>query len=347
MAEAPLHQMKLRPADPGDWPAIVALTQGCCPRTTDLPESLDTCLLGEAGADVVGVVDLQPLGDIGLLRCVAIDRRHRSAGLGKELAAAVESFARSKGMNELCLLTTAAVPFFAGRGYRVDNRADAPAAVQATPAFQASNPDTAVFMTLRLDGHADNAARIRSATGEDAAAILDIYAPIVRHTALSFETEPPAVDEMRARIEQTLAELPWLVSLDERDVVNGYAYASRHRERAAYRWTVDTTIYVRQGSREQGIGRRLVDELLKQLVQRGYRQAFARVVLPNEPGIRLHQALGFEPVGVFRNAGFKNGAWRDVSWWQRQLQDLPPQPAEPVRLPRSDAATLNARPEAT
>ncbi len=330
MAEAPLHQLKLRPAEPGDWPVIAALTQGCCPQAIPEPGRLDTCLLGESGAEVVGVVDLEPVGDIGVLRCVAIDRRHQKAGLGKELAAAVESFARSKGINELCLLTTAAVPFFAGRGYRVDNRADAPAAVQASAAFQASNPDTAVFMTLRLASSADNAARIRLATGDDAAAILDIYAPIVRHTALSFETEPPSVEQMRGRIVETLAELPWLVSLDERGVVSGYAFAGRHRERAAYRWTVDTTIYVRPGSREQGTGRRLGEELLKRLVQQGYRQAFARVVLPNEPGIRLHQSLGFEAVGVFKNAGLKNGTWRDVSWWQRQLQDLPTQPAEPV-----------------
>ncbi|MCK9688577.1 GNAT family N-acetyltransferase [Scleromatobacter humisilvae] len=344
MAEAPLHQMTLRPADPADWPAIAALTQGCCPRTTDVPERLETWLLGEAGAEVVGAVELEPVGDIGFLRCVAVDRRHRSAGLGKELAAAVESFARSKGMNELCLLTTAAVPFFAARGYRVDNRADAPAAVQATPAFQAGNPDTAVFMTLRLDGRANHAAHIRSATGEDANAILDIYGPIVRHTALSSETEPPSVDEMRARIERALPELPWLVSHDERGTVSGYAFASRHRERAAYRWTVDTSICVRQGCREQGIGRRLGDELLKQLVQRGYRQAFARVVLPNEASIRLHRALGFESVGVFKSAAFKNGAWRDVSWWQRQLQDLPPQPAEPVPSPQAGPAAPNTRP---
>ena len=344
MAEAPLHRMTLRPAEPGDWSAITALTQGCCPRTSDVPERLDTCLVGEAGAEVVGIVDLEPVGDIGLLRCVAIDRGHRSAGLGKELAAAVESFARSRGMNELCLLTTAAVPFFAARGYRVDNRADAPAALQANPAFQASSPDKAVFMTLRLGPRAANAAGIRSATGEDAAAVLDIYAPIVRHTALSFETEPPSVDAMRGRIEETLGELPWLVSLDERGVVSGYAYASRHRERPAYRWTVDTTICVRQGCREQGIGRRLGDELLKQLVQRGYRQAFARVVLPNEASIRLHQALGFEPVGVFKSAGFKNGAWRDVSWWQRQLQDLPPQPPEPVRSPQAGPTAPDGRP---
>ncbi len=331
MVDARASEMTLRPAEPGDWPAIAALMQGCCAQATDACERLESCLLGERGSEVIGVVDLELLGTVGLLRCVAIHPAYRSAGLGKQLAAAVESFARSKGMHELCLLTTAAVPFFVGRGYRVDNRADAPGVVQTSSTFRTANAQTAVFMTLRLVGSSDFADRIRMATAADAPALLEIYGPIVRHTALSFEAEPPSVDEMRARIEQTLAELPWLVSLDERGIVSGYAHASRHRERAAYRWAVDITVYVRQGSREQGTGRRLVKELLRQLVQLGYCQAFSRVALPNEPGIRLHQALGFEPLGVFKNVGFKNGAWRDVSWWQRQLQELPPQPAEPAR----------------
>lgn len=197
--------------------------------------------------------------------------------------------------------------------------------------FQATTADTAVFMTLRLAGDERPARPVRMATPDAAAAILDIYGPIVRHTAISFEVEPPSVDEMRVRIGRTLTALPWLVSIDERGVVNGFAYAEPHRERAAYRRAVDVTAYVRQGSRVQGIGRRLCEELLRQLAQLGYCQAFSRIALPNEAGIRLHEALGFEPQGVFRKVGFKNGAWRDVSWWQRQLQELPSQPAEPAR----------------
>ena len=173
--------------------------------------------------------------------------------------------------------------------------------------------------------------QIRPATPDDAAAIQAIYAPIVRDTCISFEVIAPTVDEMRARIERTLTVLPWLVSLDDRGVVNAFAYADRHCERAAYRWAVDVTVHVRQGSREQGVGRRLCEELLRQLAQLGYCQAFSRIALPNEAGIRLHESLGFEPLGVLRNVGFKNGAWRDVSWWQRQLQELPSQPAEPAR----------------
>lgn len=323
--------MTLRPAEDTDRPAIAALLRACGLSEQFVAAPLDAGLLAESGSEVIGFADVELHGAIGLLRCVAIHPRHQGSGLGKQLAGAAESFARSAGVRELCLLTTAAVPFFGGRGYRVDNRADAPPAVQASPAFQATTADTAVFMTLRLAGGARAAGPLRMATPADAAAILEIYGPIVRHTAVSFEVEPPSVDEMRARIAHTLTALPWLVSVDERGVVNGFAYAERHRERAAYRWAVDVTAYVRQGSREQGVGRRLCEELLRQLAQLGYCQAFSRIALPNEAGIRLHEALGFEPLGVFRKVGFKNGAWRDVGWWQRQLQELPSQPAEPAR----------------
>lgn len=336
--------MMLRPAEADDWPAVQALLQACGLSTPDTAAGLEACLLAESDGEVVGFADVELHGVVGLLRCVAIHPTRQGSGLGKQLASAVESFARSNGVRDLCLLTTAAVPFFGGRGYRVDNRADAPPVIQASPTFQATTPDTAVFMTLRLVGDAPGAASIRMAAPDDAPAILDIYGPIVRHTAISFEVEPPSVDEMRARIERTLTELPWLVSLDDRGLVNGFAYADRHRERAAYRWAVDVTAYVRQGSREQGVGRRLCEELLRQLAQLGYCQAFSRIVLPNEAGIRLYETLGFEPLGVFRKVGFKNGAWRDVSWWQRQLQEPPTQPAEPARpaLPARAAAHRGA-----
>ena len=98
----------------------------------------------------------------------------------------------------------------------------------------------------------------------------------------------------------------------------------------------------RPGSREQGVGQRLCEELMRQLVQLGSCQAFSRIALPNEAGIRLHEALGFEPLGVFRKVGFKNGAWRDVSWWQRQLQALPTPPAEPARPARAPARPSRA-----
>ncbi|MEP6502297.1 MAG: arsinothricin resistance N-acetyltransferase ArsN1 family B [Betaproteobacteria bacterium] len=173
---------------------------------------------------------------------------------------------------------------------------------------------------------------LRIATPQDAAAIAAIYAPIVRDTTISFELEPPTAAEMRERIASTLKLLPWFVSLDQRGAVDGYAYAGKHRERLAYQWSVDVTAYVRADARGQGVGRRLYTQLIADLAGRGYFQAFAGIALPNDASVGLHEAMGFEPVGVYRNVGFKHGAWRDVGWWQRQLQEPAAQPAPPTGL---------------
>ncbi len=174
---------------------------------------------------------------------------------------------------------------------------------------------------------------LRTAAPSDAEAVAAIYSPIVRDTTISFELAPPSIDEMRARIASTLKLLPWLVSLDENGAVNGYAYASKHRERAAYQWSVDVTAYIREDARGQGVGKRLYAKLLAELVELGYFQAFAGIALPNEASVALHESMGFEAVGVYRRVGFKLGAWRDVGWWQKQLQAPTAEPGAP-RLPR-------------
>lgn len=165
---------------------------------------------------------------------------------------------------------------------------------------------------------------IRTATPDDAAAVAAIYAPVVEHTTISFEAEPPDAAEMRARIEKTLVSLPWLVAEDAAGRVCGYVYvyASKHRERAAYQWSVDTTVYVREDMRGQGVGRALYGRLLPLLAELGYCQAFAGVALPNAGSVGLHEAIGFQPIGVYRNVGYKHGAWRDVGWWQKALRPL-------------------------
>ncbi len=172
---------------------------------------------------------------------------------------------------------------------------------------------------------------IRSARIEDAEAISSIYAPVVRDTTISFELVPPDAVEMAARVKRTLAVLPWLVSEDDRGTVNGYAYAGKHRERPAYQWSVDVTVYVRQDARGQGVGKRLYARLFAELVDLGYYQAFAGIALPNEASVALHETVGFLPLGVYRNVGFKSGAWRDVGWWQRELQAPVAQPRPPRR----------------
>ena len=170
---------------------------------------------------------------------------------------------------------------------------------------------------------------IRLATPEDAPAIAAIYAPIVLGTAISFELDAPSADEMRGRIVTTLAAFPWLVAEDDRGV-SGYAYAGKHRERAAYRWSVDTTAYVRPDCHRRGIAKALYARLLSVLADRGFYQAFAGIALPNDASVALHESVGFRPIGVYRRVGFKLDAWRDVGWWQRALRDdddAPPGPA--------------------
>lgn len=170
---------------------------------------------------------------------------------------------------------------------------------------------------------------IRTARPDDAPAITEIYAPIVASTTISFELEPPTVGEMRNRIASTLTQLPWLVAVDEAGAVNGYVYASRHRERAAYRWSVDVSAYVHESARGQGLGKALYGKLFELLAGLGYCQAFAGIALPNAASTALHESVGFEPLGVYRRVGFKHGAWHDVGWWQKTLSDVD-QPALPV-----------------
>lgn len=170
--------------------------------------------------------------------------------------------------------------------------------------------------------------KIRSVTPEDADAVTAIYAPIVRETVVSFELDPPTVDEMRRRIVATVGRMPWLVGLDDLGAVCGYVYAGKHRERAAYQWSVDVTAYVREDCRGRGIGKRLYGELLGQLTDLGYCQAFAGIALPNPSSVSLHEAVGFTPIGIYRSVGFKHGSWHDVGWWQKPLQ-APEHPTAP------------------
>lgn len=164
--------------------------------------------------------------------------------------------------------------------------------------------------------------RIRVATPNDAAEIAAIYGPVVRRTTISFELEPPTVDEMRNRIGKTLQRWPWLVSLDQEGVVNGYVYAGALRDRPAYQWSVEVSAYVREDARRSGVGRRLYGVLFEELRRLGYCQAFAGIALPNAGSIGLHESLGFTPIGVYRSVGYKFGQWRDVGWWQMALQQL-------------------------
>lgn len=159
---------------------------------------------------------------------------------------------------------------------------------------------------------------IRLATVDDAPSVAEIYRPIVESTAISFETIAPSADEMRHRIEETSSSHPWIVCECD-GVVVGYAYAARHRARAAYQWSVDTSVYVAGTFRRRGIGQGLYSSLFAVLSAQGFANAFAGIALPSPASVALHERVGFTPVGIYRNVGYKLGAWHDVGWWQRPL----------------------------
>ncbi len=171
--------------------------------------------------------------------------------------------------------------------------------------------------------------RIRAATADDAAAIAAIYAPYVIGSVISFETEAPDAAEIARRMAGDLAFYPWLVACDADDAVLGYAYATAFRSRPAYRFSVETTVYVADGAQRQGVGSRLYRTLLPVLEAQGYAQAIAAITLPNHASVMLHERLGFRQVGVYDKVGFKFREWRSVGLWQRALCPLSTRPEEP------------------
>lgn len=187
------------------------------------------------------------------------------------------------------------------------------------------------------------ASTLRIATQADATAVQAIYAPIVENTFISFETETPTALEMAERIKKTLEFFPYLVCEHDSQVI-GYAYAGKHRERAAYQWAADVTVYIHGDFRGGGVGRALYTALIAMLTGQGFYQAFAVIALPNAGSIGIHEAFGFKLVGVSTNIGYKMGAWHDVGVWQAQLQslDLPPRPLIPFPEYSQTAGTISA-----
>ncbi len=159
---------------------------------------------------------------------------------------------------------------------------------------------------------------IRAADPEDAEACAAIYRPYVTESWVSFELEPPDAEDMARRIADYGASHAWLVATRGGEVA-GYAYGSPHRTRAAYASSCDVAIYVSPAFPRAGIGRALYGELLARLKAKGFHAAFAGIAQPNPASVALHEACGFTPVGVYREVGWKMGAWRDVGWWQRVL----------------------------
>jgi phosphinothricin acetyltransferase len=172
--------------------------------------------------------------------------------------------------------------------------------------------------------------KVRAATADDAAAIASIYAPYVTASVVSFETEAPDADEIARRIAEGDGHFPWFVACDpEKDAVLGYAYAAAFRTRPAYRFTVETTVYIADGAQRRGIGTQLYRTLLPVLEAQGYAQAIAAITLPNQASVTLHERLGFHQIGTYERVGFKFREWRSVGLWQRALCPLSTRPEEP------------------
>jgi phosphinothricin acetyltransferase len=169
---------------------------------------------------------------------------------------------------------------------------------------------------------------IRAVGDADAESIQDIYAPYVRETAISFEQSPPSVEEIRQRIREKAGTYPWLVCEQDGSVV-GYSYAAPIRKRDAYRWSVESSVYVDSAYHRCGIARGLYETLFAVLERQGYYNVYAGTTLPNLASTGFHESTGFEPVGVYENVGYKNGAWHDVKWWQKSLGELPAHPEPP------------------
>jgi len=171
---------------------------------------------------------------------------------------------------------------------------------------------------------------IRIARDDDAAAIHAIYAPSITHGAATFETMLPSVEVMRERIRTRLLQYPWLVWEDAGSVL-AYAYAGRFRDRAAYDWIAETSIYVHAATQRRGIARKLYGTLLDVMRLQGISQAIGAITLPGAVSVAMHESMGFTAAGVWRQCGYKLGQWWDVGVWQKELQTAhnPPEPVIP------------------
>lgn len=154
---------------------------------------------------------------------------------------------------------------------------------------------------------------IRPALAADADQILAIYAPYIYHSAITFETEVPSAQEFKARIERVLAKYPWLVCEEEGKII-GYAYAGGHRDRIAYQWSVEISVYMNESAHGRGVASHLYQALLAILKIQGIVNIYALITVPNPRSIALHARFGFKPLTIFEKIGYKEGAWHDVQW---------------------------------
>jgi phosphinothricin acetyltransferase len=172
---------------------------------------------------------------------------------------------------------------------------------------------------------------IRIATTDDSESILKIYAPYIENTSYTFETEVPTIDSFKKRISSYLQSWPWLVCEID-GVIAGYAYGARHRERVAYQWSIECSVYVHDDHQRRGVARALYTALINIFRLQGFRNLYAVINLPNDKSVSFHENLGFEYFATYKNVGYKLGRWKNVGWWQLQLNQYSPEPEPPVKF---------------
>jgi len=183
--------------------------------------------------------------------------------------------------------------------------------------------------------------KIRCALSSDASSILDIYAPYIANTAVSFETEVPTVEDFTRRIMGNQESCPWLV-YESYGLIAGYAYASKHRDRAAYQWSLESSVYVNEGFRQQGIATKLYQTLFQILKYQGCRNLYAGITLPNEKSVNFHQKMGFNKIADYKNIGYKFNSWHAVGWYELQLNDYSDAPAPFIKWSQIESTDRDA-----
>lgn len=180
---------------------------------------------------------------------------------------------------------------------------------------------------------------IRTARDSDATSILEIYAPYIENTSYTFETELPTVESFRQRINTYLQSCPWLVCEID-GVIAGYAYGSKHRERIAYQWSVECSVYVHDDFQRVGVAKALYSALIEILKLQGFRNLYAVINLPNERSVAFHESLGFQYFAVYNSVGYKLGKWKNVGWWQLQLNEYSMEPLPPIKFAEMGSETI-------
>jgi phosphinothricin acetyltransferase len=185
------------------------------------------------------------------------------------------------------------------------------------------------------------AGNIRVATKDDAAGMLEIYAPFILNSGITQETEIPSVEEFQKRIISNLAERPWLICEINNEVA-GYAYAGKHRDRKGYQWCTEPSVYISEKYHGLGIANAIYAALFDILKLQGYVNAYAVITLPNDRSIAFHKKFGFEYLTTYEKIGYKLGQWHDVGWMQYEINSHKENPADPIKFPQIDKAVFGS-----